>query len=212
VNKKSAVNEPRSYRSPGRERRAQETRARIVSAAESLFVTDGYSATTIRAIARKAAVAEQTVYLIFKNKPALLDAAIDAALGGPSGTAWRTELEDALTRPPEQLLRAFAQATARVMERTAPILAAAEAAATVEPELRDSRERGHRQMRKRFQQVADTLQDLKALAGSSEHATATIYALTSEAVYLRLTNGHAWDSETYGQWLGDLLVATLLRT
>jgi len=205
--------ERRTYRSPGRERRAQETRARIVSAAESLFLADGYGATTVGAVARRAGVAEQTVYLVFKNKPALLDAVIDTAIGGPTGATWRRQLETALTQPPEQLLRALAGATAGLMKRTARILAVAEAAALTDPELAKARERGHTAMRAQFERVASALHERGTLAGpiSDRDTTATIYALTSDAIFLRLTEGYGWNARRYGKWLGDILVATLLE-
>jgi AcrR family transcriptional regulator len=204
---------PRSYRSPERERRAQETRARIVSAAQSLFLADGYSATTVRVVAQTAGVAEQTVYLVFKNKPALLDAVIDAAIGGATGATWSRQLEKALAQPPEQLLREFARAVTGVMTRTARILAVAEAAATTEPELAQSRARGHAAMRKQFEQVAKTLHDHAAPTGpiNQKDAAATIYALASDAVFLRLTDGYGWSAQRYGKWLADVLVATLLK-
>lgn len=203
--------ERRSYRSPSRERRAQETRARIIRAAGSLFLADGYSATTIRAVAREAGVAEPTVYLVFTNKPALLDAVIDAALGGATGATWRNQLEAALTRPSEELLSEFAKATAGVMERTARILAVAGAAATTDPDLAESRSRGHAAMRAQLERVAAQLHAHEALVVSRPDAAATIYALASDAVYLRLTDGYGWNTRRYATWLGDVLRAALLK-
>jgi AcrR family transcriptional regulator len=49
-------------------------REAIIEAARGLFTTEGYEATTIAEIAKKAGVAVGTVYLYFKNKPELLDA------------------------------------------------------------------------------------------------------------------------------------------
>jgi AcrR family transcriptional regulator len=46
----------------------QEIRARIVKAALSLFQTKGFDATTTKAIARKAGIAEGTVFNYFKSK------------------------------------------------------------------------------------------------------------------------------------------------
>jgi AcrR family transcriptional regulator len=47
-------------------------RQTIIEAARALFTTDGYEATTIADVARKAGVAVGTVYLYFKNKTDLL--------------------------------------------------------------------------------------------------------------------------------------------
>ena len=51
--------ESRRYDSSNRERQAGETRRRIVVAAARLFVRNGYSATSISAIAEEAGVAGQ---------------------------------------------------------------------------------------------------------------------------------------------------------
>ena len=59
---------------PGRRaRKALATRHRVLDAAETLFVRDGYAAATIAAIAEKADVAVQTVYAVFGNKRAILN-------------------------------------------------------------------------------------------------------------------------------------------
>jgi len=55
-----------------RERKALATRRRILDAAETLFVRDGYAATTIAAIAIEADAAVQTVYAVFGTKRAVL--------------------------------------------------------------------------------------------------------------------------------------------
>ena len=56
-------------RAPGRRaRNKQEIRERIVRAALDLFQTKGFDATTTKAIARKAGIAEGTVFNYFKSK------------------------------------------------------------------------------------------------------------------------------------------------
>lgn len=59
-----------------REQQKTETRALILAAAKSLFVTQNYDNTTIRAIARQAGVAVGTVFVHFPDKSALLAAAL----------------------------------------------------------------------------------------------------------------------------------------
>jgi AcrR family transcriptional regulator len=51
------------------------TRARLLDAARELFTTAGYHATTTPLIARRAGVAEGTIYRHFQSKQALLNAA-----------------------------------------------------------------------------------------------------------------------------------------
>ncbi len=72
----------RTYRSPTRVRQRAETRARVIGAAEACFVDRGYATTTIVAIAEAADVSPETVYAIFRNKRALLQAVLEAAVTG----------------------------------------------------------------------------------------------------------------------------------
>ena len=60
----------RTYRSPRREQQARATRLAILEAAHRLFTSDGYTATTMQAVAAKADVATKTVYLAFSTKAA----------------------------------------------------------------------------------------------------------------------------------------------
>jgi AcrR family transcriptional regulator len=212
---KRAPHEPRrrAYHSPERARRASQTRTRIVAAARSLFLEAGYFPTSIRAIAAEAGVAEKTVYLAFKNKAALLDAVIDAAIGGADQPVpWAEERESILASPPSEILARFGEASAGVMERTARVLAMAEAAATVDPELAVLRERGHTAMRSQFRRIAAALRGHAALAKgiSEEQAAATIYALANDSVYLRLVDGYGWSAQQYGRWLACTLSAALM--
>lgn len=68
--KQAKVN--RRYRSPRRRAQAEATREAILDAAHELFLTKGYGATSIRAVAQAAEVSEQTVYNAFGDKPSLL--------------------------------------------------------------------------------------------------------------------------------------------
>src|SRR6516225_1192196 len=68
---------------PGlRAARVVQNEERIVRAAHDLFVTDGYQATTLAAVADAAGVAHRTVYVRFGTKAALLKRVVDVALVG----------------------------------------------------------------------------------------------------------------------------------
>lgn len=62
-----------------RRRRSSTTREDVLDAAHSLFVADGYTATTVADIAREAGVALQTVYSAVGSKAHLLVALLDRA-------------------------------------------------------------------------------------------------------------------------------------
>jgi AcrR family transcriptional regulator len=203
----------RAYSSPERQRRAEDTRLRIVEAAHSLFLSRGYFPTTMLAIANEAGVAEKTMYLVFKNKAALLDAVIDAAIGrAQEAVSWDEQPAAVTSSPPREMLLRFAEVSAALMQRTARVLAMAEAAASIDRELAQFRERGHAAMRTRFAGIAAALKAEGALAEgvSEQEAAATIYGLASDSVYLRLVDGYGWSTDDYARWLGRVLNSALL--
>jgi AcrR family transcriptional regulator len=207
----------RPYKSPKREQRAQETRRRIRDAASGLFLRDGYAATTMTAIARVAKVGERTVYLAFPTKPALLGEIITVAVRGgddDAPLAAREAWAEVLGAPGDQILPRLADAIEAILARTAPVLAVAEAAAASSPELAAQRERGQRNMRSDYREVADALTRSGALADTvtPEYAADTIYALAGHDVYLRLTRECGWTGERYAAWLSDTLSAALSRS
>src|SRR5262245_41919973 len=69
----------RRYDSLRRTVQAQETRAEIARAARRLFVSQGWSATTVRDVAREAGVSVPTVYAAYENKTGLALALADSA-------------------------------------------------------------------------------------------------------------------------------------
>jgi TetR/AcrR family transcriptional regulator, cholesterol catabolism regulator len=70
----------RRYESSVRAERAGENRGRLVSAAQGLFLRQGWTVTTMTQVAAEAGLARPTVYLHFKTKLELLIACIDASL------------------------------------------------------------------------------------------------------------------------------------
>jgi AcrR family transcriptional regulator len=70
----------RPYQSSVRAERALETRDRLVSAGQGLFLRQGWTPTTMTQVAAAAGVARPTVYLHFDTKLDLLTACIDASL------------------------------------------------------------------------------------------------------------------------------------
>jgi len=69
-----------------RKERAAATRRRILDSALPAFSEQGYSATTMDAVAAGAGVAVQTVYFTFRTKAELLQAVFEHAVLGPDQT------------------------------------------------------------------------------------------------------------------------------
>ena len=94
------VNPKRSYDSPRRREQAAATRRAILAAAQRLFEGEGYSATTMAAIAKEAGVALKTVYTAFETKGGVLRALWNLLLRGDDADvpvmdrAWYREVLD----------------------------------------------------------------------------------------------------------------------
>ena len=61
---------------------ARETRRRVVEAARDSFLELGYPATTIRGIAERAGVSQETIYKAFRSKAGLLKVVYDVTMAG----------------------------------------------------------------------------------------------------------------------------------
>jgi AcrR family transcriptional regulator len=70
----------RPYQSTVRAKRALQTRDRIISAGNKLFLSQGWTPTTMTQVAAAAGVGRPTVYLHFATKLDLLTACIDTSL------------------------------------------------------------------------------------------------------------------------------------
>jgi AcrR family transcriptional regulator len=96
----------------------QDTRDRLLQAAEAEFSARGYAGTTVTRLAGAAGVSVQTLYLAWGSKRALLRAYMENALSGGAGSP-----EDADQRfagmPPRERLAELAALVTEVAERAA---------------------------------------------------------------------------------------------
>jgi AcrR family transcriptional regulator len=197
----------RRYDATSRRAAAAVTRDRICAAAEDLFVRDGYARTSIRAVAKAAAVAEATIYLTFPGKAALLDAVIvRATRDNPS-----EGLGAIAAARPEDILPHFAASNAVLMARAGRLIALGESASLMDAELRPLRERAHDNLRAALRVIADRLGDAGLLRPSVQEAADSLYAIAGESTYLRMTEGAGLPPEHYARWLRDTLEAILVR-
>src|SRR4051794_17143749 len=116
------TNVKRSYHAPVREQQARQTREHILEAAAASFAANGWLGTTVASVARTAGVTPQAVHLSVGTKPALLIAAVAAAVAGQDEgrplrerEPFRTAYDETVALAPRA--RAFAAGTRRVYER-----------------------------------------------------------------------------------------------
>jgi AcrR family transcriptional regulator len=205
----------RPYHSPKRAAAALKTRHAIRAAAETLFLRDGYTQTTMRAIAEQAHVSEKTMYLTYATKANLLREVIQVAVRGDEGPetlSERAEWRAVMAGPPDEVFVRFAALNAALMARTAPIIALAESAAAVDPELAEHRARARATARADLHALAVELK-LRGQLGagvSVQDAADTMYGITNDAgVYLRLTTECGWNESRYAELMARTLTANL---
>ncbi len=206
----------RPYEMSNRARQARDTRRRIVEAAARLFVREGYSATSISAIAEEAEVAVPTVYASLRSKANILRAVIeltvrgdDEALPLASRAGWQ-EIER--QHDPREQLALFAHLHRQICDREAAVFAQLEAAAGADPEATQMLAE-HEQLRYETQsRLARSLHRRKQLKPglTAREAADAIWTLASERTYLALVRDRSWKAENYGRWLTEQLAAALL--
>lgn len=198
----------RSYSSAKREAQARETRRAILDAAHELFVTTGYAATTIKAIAEQGGVAVQTVYAVFGSKRELLRQLIERTITGddePGGITERPEVQAIAEEPDAQRRAEMDAAMSReIAERVAPIVRVASEAAASDPELAEMMDAVKATRRQEMVAAA------KILAGPGgprpdRDAAATLYVLYSPAVADMLMRDHGWSPKRYEKWLARMI-------
>ena len=206
----------RPYEMSHRGAQARETRRRIVEAAAVLFVRDGYSATSISAIAERAGVAVPTVYASLKSKANILRAVVDLTVRGDDEAAtlasradWK-EIEG--QADPREKLALFARLHRLICDREAAVFAQLEAAAGADAEATELLAEHDRRRYETQRRLARSLHRRKQLRPglAAGEAADMIWTLASERTYLALVRQRGWAPERYERWLAAQLAATLL--
>jgi AcrR family transcriptional regulator len=207
----------RPYDSPLRREQANATRRRILEAAQRLFERDGFTATTMAAIASKAGVSIKTVYLAFETKAGVLRALWHVLLRGdeePVPVGERDWFRAVLDEPdPQRKLRLDVHNAKVVRERIGPLLDVIRDAAPTEPELGALWERIQREFHENQRAVVDDLHRRKALRRGLDIARAAdiLWTLNHPDVYRLLVGHRGWTPDEHENWLADLLCEQLLE-
>lgn len=183
------------------------TEQRILAAATDLFLADGYVATTLEAVARRARVAARTVYVRFGTKAALFKRVVDVAIVGDTepvdvlGRDWMIETMTAPTLVAR--IAAVAAVSRQIMERTGALFAVAQQAAAVEPLIAGYWQQGREQTR-HAQEVFCTKLAGDGLLPPGIDLTwliDTTTVLVAAETYLLVTRMLGWDLDAYQEWL-----------
>ena len=211
------VKPKRAYRSVRRQQSAAGTRSAILAAAQAAFLRDGWTRTTIASIAREAAVAPETVYSVFGNKRALIQALVIGAVRGaaPDVPLLQQAIPRAIGAASDQStqISLFAGDIVEVLERVAPLVAVVREAARAEPELEELYRNLHDGRRRNLAFFAEALASRAPLRGGmgAEEATAIVWRLASPEMFTLAQNVEGLSTGAYRQWLETSLRRMLLE-
>ncbi len=206
----------RRYDSPHRRAQAEATRQAILDAAQRLFERQGYSATSVPAIAEEAGVAQKTIYVHFETKAALVHALWDARLGGDEADTPVLEREwfRALVREsiPERKIRLAAAQARRVKSRSGALLEVIRAAASTDPDIATLWASIEAKLLDVQRAIVEQLHASGSLARSLDVARGTdiLWTLNHPNVWQLLVARRGWTDEEYEHWMSGILCSQLL--
>lgn len=210
------VKATRRYHSPRRQEQAAATRRSILDAAQRLFETQGYAATTMDAVAAEAGVALKTVYVAFATKSGLLRALWDLLLKGDqdeAAVAERPWYREVLDEPdPVRQLQLNAHNSRVVKMRIAGILAVIRSAASSDADSAALWELIQSDFYENQKVIVESLHRKRALRPGLgvTRATDLLWTLNHPDVWLLLVGERGWTATQFERWLADTTCTQLL--
>ncbi|WP_196260806.1 TetR/AcrR family transcriptional regulator [Pelagibacterium limicola] len=206
----------RRYQSDLRKAQAAETREAMLTAADDLFRRRGWVAATIADIAAASRVSKETVYAVFRNKKAVLRELIVRAVRGtdPKTPLIQQEATRSIAKEADQArqIELFAAGIAKVLERVAPLMDVARAAAETDQAMAKLYEELQRGRLNNLEWFANALARTGPLRDNMDPGAAgrIIWRLASPDLFMLIRNVEGASQETYVDWLATSLKLLLL--
>jgi AcrR family transcriptional regulator len=189
----------RRYHSPKRQRQAEATRRRILASAARLFAEQGYTATTMEAIARAAGISLAALYLHFPGRAAMVGALAHEIVAAPE-----LDVEQVVREvDPVEQLRVAARNLRQLNERAWLIADILRGQAGNDPDVAQLWalwQQGHLEATRRGVAAISERGGLRP-GLSVEVAADVFYALAGTDVYRALVQEREWSPEDYERWL-----------
>lgn len=185
-------------------RKVTDTRTAILDAARSLFEIHGYSEVGLEAVATKAGVSRQAIYLHFSSRAELLRALHQRVFEQDVEPAvcrvWEAKTADAG-------LGAWIAASAKVIPKIVAIGSALDAPRRVDPEVAATWKAPEEGRHNDCLRMARWLQSDGNLAPGVKvgEAADLLWSLTSIRAYQSLVVDRAWSVNRWARWLGTTL-------
>lgn len=198
----------RAYHSAVRARKRAETRARIIEAARDCFLEQGFTRTSVAAIARHAGVSSQTVHAHVGTKGALVGALLQQLESDAGAAQWRDRVHEATDG--RARLQAWAGWTV-CMLTPARSLKDISREAAADPLMLDLKAQGDAHRRQSLTRLIEAMHDRDELRGDLvlHQAVDQAWILTGLEIYLSCIDC-GWSDDAIRDWLADTLAAALL--
>jgi AcrR family transcriptional regulator len=186
----------------------------VLDTAQRLFLSNGYSETTIASIAEAADVSVETVYKAFGGKPGLVRAIWGRGLegSGPIPAERRSDEMQLLEADPREVIRNWGALSAEVSPRAAPILLLLRTAAASDSEMATLLQEVDDARLTRMEHNARRLHDRGDLRDGVTLAQArdVLWIYSSPELYELLVLRRGWALERYGWFIAEAMTAALL--
>ncbi|MGW0877078.1 TetR/AcrR family transcriptional regulator [Streptomyces sp. NPDC002755] len=200
----------RSYRSPRRADSAAATRAAILRAAEALFITQGYSSTTVSKIAEASQVAVQTVYSSTGGKADILRALLAPAIADPNvELTMRAIIESNDAR---EVIDATARGTRQAHEAHWPSLSVLVPQCHAEPTAAAVLAAGNMEYIKVLTAIAERLSQLEAVRPGLDlrKVVDLLWFYLGQDAWFSLVKHRGWSFDEAEEWLAKSAKDALL--
>ena len=202
---------------PSRAEQARATRRRIVAAAASQFIANGYGATLLDQVAEQAGVAVQTVYFHFGNKRTLLKEALDVAAVGDDESVplmerpWVKEILE--ETDPVRIIVLWLVTGRSILDRIAPLMRVVRGATGTDPEVAAQWNANQAQTRMAYGLLADLLARRGALKPwlDVDQARDIAFVIGNAETYLQFTDVCEWTPDEWQDRTAAVLTAVLLK-
>jgi AcrR family transcriptional regulator len=206
----------RRYDSTRRRAQAAVTRRAILAAAQRLFERDGYTATSMAAVAREAGVAVKTVYLAFETKGGLMRAVWHLLLRGDDDAApvanreWYLEVLN--ETDPVRRLELNARNAVAVKTRAGALWEAIRTAAPADPDVAELWRRIQTEFHDNQRAVVKGLAETGSLRPELDVDSATdiLWTINHPSTYWLLVGERGWSTERFAEWLAATFREQLL--
>lgn len=200
----------RKYDSGSRDTQATFTKQRILGCARTLFQTEGFEGVTIEILAQSAHVSTATVYGLFKSKRGVLRALMEEALAAPEYETLLGLLDQEKTIAGR--LRIAAKISRQMYDAEKTQMELFQGAAILAPEFKQFEKEREQRRFNRLEESFQKMEDKSNFPGLSDaKALDILWALTGRDMYRLFIIERGWTSDQYEEWLGQLLIKTLLE-